>query len=132
MFGIFDRDHSQKIKGTVVLMPKNVLDFNAVTSVKQGGLLDAAGNILDAAGSLVGGIIDGATAFLGRNVSLRLISATKTDGLSSLPSYLRLFNSFFPYIFQKRQIFYAFGIFTKLLVCKPTHHIFILNIKCDQ
>lgn len=79
MFGIFDRDHSQKIKGTVVLMPKNVLDFNAVTSVKQGGLLDAAGNVLDAAGSLVGGIIDGATAFLGRNVSMRLISATKTD-----------------------------------------------------
>ncbi|AES95303.1 putative linoleate 9S-lipoxygenase [Medicago truncatula] len=79
MFGIFDRDHSQKIKGTVVLMPKNVLDFNAVTSVKQGGFLDAAGNVLDAAGSLVGGIIDGATAFLGRNVSMRLISATKTD-----------------------------------------------------
>jgi len=119
MFGIFDRDHSQKIKGTVVLMPKNVLDFNAVTSVKQGGFLDAAGNVLDAAGSLVGGIIDGATAFLGRNVSMRLISATKTDGLSSLPSYLRLFNSFSNsfHIPIKRQIFYALSIFTKLLVC---------------
>ncbi|XP_027336929.1 seed linoleate 9S-lipoxygenase-like isoform X2 [Abrus precatorius] len=57
---------SQKIKGTVVLMPKNVLDFNAVVSVGSGGVA-------------VGGAIDAATSFLGRSVSMQLISATKTD-----------------------------------------------------
>ncbi|CAI8588482.1 unnamed protein product [Vicia faba] len=79
MFGIFDRDTSQKFKGTLVLMPKNVLDFNSVSSVKKKGVLDVAGDVVEAAGSLLGGIVDGATAFLGRNVSLRLISATKKD-----------------------------------------------------
>ncbi|CAJ2646755.1 unnamed protein product [Trifolium pratense] len=79
MFGIFDKNHSQKIKGTVVLMPKNVLDFNDVTSIKSAGLLEVAGGILDAAADVVGGIVDGTTAFLGRNVAMRLISATKTD-----------------------------------------------------
>ncbi|XP_027336926.1 seed linoleate 9S-lipoxygenase-like isoform X2 [Abrus precatorius] len=54
----------QKIKGTVVLMPKNVLDFNAITSIGK---------------SVVGGAIDAATAFLGSSVSIKLISATKTD-----------------------------------------------------
>ncbi|KAJ1420347.1 PLAT/LH2 domain [Sesbania bispinosa] len=77
MFGIFDK--GQKIKGTVVLMPKNVLDFNAVTTFGSGGLLDAVGDTLGIVGDVVGGIVDGATAFLGRNVSMQLISATKTD-----------------------------------------------------
>lgn len=81
MFGIFDRDTSQKIKGTLVLMPKNVLDFNSVSSAKKKGVLDVAGDVIEAAGSLLGGIVDGATAFLGRNVSIRLISSTKKDGL---------------------------------------------------
>jgi linoleate 9S-lipoxygenase len=86
MFRIFDKNHSQKIKGTVVLMPKNVLDFNDVTSVKNAGLLDVVGGVFDVAADVVGGIVDGATSFLGRNVAIRLISATKTDGLFSQPS----------------------------------------------
>ncbi|AET01678.2 seed linoleate 9S-lipoxygenase [Medicago truncatula] len=77
MFGIFDK--GQKIKGTVVLMPKNVLDFNAITSIGKGGVLDAAGNLIGGVTSIVGGVVDTATAFLGRNVSMQLISATKTD-----------------------------------------------------
>ncbi|XP_045790608.1 seed linoleate 9S-lipoxygenase-like [Trifolium pratense] len=77
MFGIFDK--GQKIKGTVVLMPKNVLDFNAITSIGKGGVLDAAGSLIGGVTSVVGQVVDTATAFLGRNVSMQLISATKTD-----------------------------------------------------
>ncbi|KAL5062711.1 hypothetical protein RYX36_024448 [Vicia faba] len=77
VFGIFDK--GQKIKGTVVLMPKNVLDFNAITSIGTGNILDAAGNLVSGLTNIVGGAIDTATAFLGRNVSMQLISATKTD-----------------------------------------------------
>ncbi|XP_004510414.1 seed linoleate 9S-lipoxygenase [Cicer arietinum] len=77
MFGILNK--GQKIKGTVVLMPKNVLDFNAITSIGKGGVLDAAGNLIGGLTSIVGGVVDTATAFLGRNVSMQLISATKTD-----------------------------------------------------
>ncbi|XP_027336931.1 seed linoleate 9S-lipoxygenase-like [Abrus precatorius] len=55
---------SQKIKGTVVLLPKSALDFNAVTSIGSGGVGDAA---------------DNATAFIGNSVSMKLISATKAD-----------------------------------------------------
>ncbi|CAK8560358.1 unnamed protein product [Lathyrus sativus] len=77
VFGIFDK--GQKIKGTVVLMPKNVLDFNAITSVGKGDVFDAAGNLVGGLTSIVGGAIDTATAFLGRNVSMQLISGTKTD-----------------------------------------------------
>ncbi|XP_058743495.1 seed linoleate 9S-lipoxygenase-like [Vicia villosa] len=77
MFGIFDK--GQKIKGTVVLMPKNVLDFNAITSVGKGNIVDVAGNIVGGLTGIVGGALDTATAFLGRNVSMQLISATKTD-----------------------------------------------------
>ncbi|WJX55911.1 Lox2p [Trifolium repens] len=79
MFGIFDKNHSQKIKGTVVLMPKNVLDFNDVTSVTNAGLLDVVGGVFDVAADVVGQIVDSTTSFLGRNVAIRLISATKTD-----------------------------------------------------
>ncbi|XP_057457403.1 seed linoleate 9S-lipoxygenase-3 isoform X2 [Lotus japonicus] len=49
-------NRGQKIKGTVVLMRKNVLDINSLTSV-----------------------VDNLTAFLGRSVSLQLISSTKAD-----------------------------------------------------
>ncbi|CAJ1950899.1 unnamed protein product [Sphenostylis stenocarpa] len=68
-----------KIKGTVVLMPKNVLDFNAITSVASGGVTDNAKNIFDTVTDLAGGAIDSVTSFLGRNISLQLISATQTD-----------------------------------------------------
>lgn len=46
-----------KIKGTVVLMPKNELEVNPD-----------------------GSAVDNLNAFLGRSVSLQLISATKADG----------------------------------------------------
>jgi linoleate 9S-lipoxygenase len=85
MFGILN-NKGQKIKGTVVLMPKNVLDFNAITSVGKGGVIDTAGNIIGGVTGIVGGVVDTATAFLGRNVSMQLISATKTDGLFSTSS----------------------------------------------
>ncbi|CAL0332441.1 unnamed protein product [Lupinus luteus] len=66
--GLINR--GQKIKGTVVLMRKNVLDINSLTSV--GGILGTGLDIL-------GSAVDGLTTFLGRNVSLKLISSTKTD-----------------------------------------------------
>lgn len=74
-------------------MPKNVLDFNAITSAATGGVGSAVGGILGLATGTAGQIIDGATAFLGRSISLRLISASKTDGLLlplSLPSIIQL------------------------------------------
>jgi linoleate 9S-lipoxygenase len=92
MFGIFDK--GQKIKGTVVLMPKNVLDFNAITSIGKGGVLDAAGNLIGGVTSIVGQAVDTATAFLGRNVSMQLISATKTDGLFSIFNHSSCFKIF--------------------------------------
>jgi linoleate 9S-lipoxygenase len=67
--GILNRGH--KIKGTVVLMRKNVLDINSLTSV--GGVIGQGFDIL-------GSTLDNLTAFLGRSVSLQLISATKPDG----------------------------------------------------
>lgn len=80
--GLIQKGH--KIKGTVVLMRKNVLDVNSVTSV--GGII---GQGLD----LLGSTVDNLTAFLGRSVSLQLISATKPDG-SFLLLLLLLFTSY--------------------------------------
>nr|XP_007135514.1 hypothetical protein PHAVU_010G135700g [Phaseolus vulgaris]ESW07508.1 hypothetical protein PHAVU_010G135700g [Phaseolus vulgaris] len=76
--GILNKKH--KIKGTVVLMPKNVLDFNAITSIPDGGIGGAVGGIVGGVANVIGGVVDAATAFLGRNVSLQLISATQTHG----------------------------------------------------
>ncbi|MED6118733.1 Lox2p [Stylosanthes scabra] len=64
-------NRGQKIKGTVVLMRKNVLDINSLTSAK---------GIIGQGLGFVGSTIDNLTAFLGRSVSLQLISATKPDG----------------------------------------------------
>ncbi|GAU42121.1 hypothetical protein TSUD_350950 [Trifolium subterraneum] len=85
MLGIFDK--GQKIKGTVVLMPKNVLDFNAITNIGKGGILDTAGSLIGTVTNVVGQAVDTATAFLGRNVSMQLISATKTDGAFYIRNY---------------------------------------------
>lgn len=71
--GILNRGH--KIKGTVVLMRKNVLDINSLTSV--GGVIGQGFDIL-------GSTVDNVTAFLGRSISLQLISATKPDGTVSI------------------------------------------------
>ncbi|KAG2371195.1 Seed linoleate 9S-lipoxygenase-2 [Vigna angularis] len=68
--------HSQnRIKGTVVLMRKNVLDFNSVADFTKGNV----GGVIGTGLSVVGSTVDGLTAFLGRSVSLQLISATKSD-----------------------------------------------------
>ncbi|KAL2337923.1 hypothetical protein Fmac_012369 [Flemingia macrophylla] len=67
--GLFNR--GQKVQGTVVLMRKNVLDINSITSVRR-----AIGTGID----LIGSAFDGVTSFLGRSVSIQLISATKPDG----------------------------------------------------
>ncbi|KAK7255645.1 hypothetical protein RIF29_29060 [Crotalaria pallida] len=77
MFGIFNKGH--KVKGTVVLMSKNVLDFNEITAATGGGVTGAVGGIFGAATGIVGSVVDGATAILSRQISLQLISATKTD-----------------------------------------------------
>ncbi|TKY64319.1 Linoleate 9S-lipoxygenase 1 [Spatholobus suberectus] len=77
MFGMLNRGH--KIKGTVVLMSKNVLDVREVVSTTRGGVVGAAGGILNVATGIAGGIVDGATAIFSRSISLQLISATKTD-----------------------------------------------------
>ncbi|GAU51607.1 hypothetical protein TSUD_414390 [Trifolium subterraneum] len=73
--GIFDK--GPKVKGTLVLMQKNVLDINELTGAQSaGGIFGGAiGAITDIAGSL----LDAATAFLGNSVALKLISATSTD-----------------------------------------------------
>jgi len=96
MFGIGNKKH--KIKGTVVLMPKNVLDFNAISSAVPksvgdvvDGAVGAVGGILGGVVHVAGGIIDAATAFLGRNVSMQLISATQTHG-SFLNTIINLFS----------------------------------------
>ncbi|KAJ1420348.1 PLAT/LH2 domain [Sesbania bispinosa] len=60
----------RKVKGTVVLMRKNVLDVNTITSVRK-----LIGNGIN----IIGATVDGLTAFLGRSVALRLISATAAD-----------------------------------------------------
>ena len=69
VISLVNRGH--KIKGTVVLMRKNVLDINSLTSA-QGLIGQGLG--------FVGSTIDNLTALLGRSVSLHLISATKPDG----------------------------------------------------
>jgi len=74
--GIINR--GEKLKGTVVLMQKNVLDINELTAAKSPtGII---GGVIGGAIGAVGTAIDTATAFLGRNVALKLISATSADG----------------------------------------------------
>ncbi|KAG4380825.1 hypothetical protein GLYMA_15G026500v4 [Glycine max] len=60
----------QKIKGTMVVMQKNVLDINSITSVDGivGTGLDFLGSALDT------------VTFLASSISIQLISATKADG----------------------------------------------------
>ncbi|KAL4286168.1 hypothetical protein AHAS_Ahas19G0059200 [Arachis hypogaea] len=59
-----------KITGTVVLMQKNVLDVNSITSVE--GILDTSlGGVIS--------IVDTLSSFLGFSVAFQLISATKPD-----------------------------------------------------
>ncbi|XP_058750251.1 linoleate 9S-lipoxygenase-like [Vicia villosa] len=68
---------SQKVKGTVVLMHKNVLDINALTSLQSVTSLIKSG--FKAANGIAGSILDTYTSTLGCSVALRLISATSAD-----------------------------------------------------
>ncbi|KAL5160228.1 Seed linoleate 9S-lipoxygenase [Glycine soja] len=77
MLGLFDKSH--KIKGTVVLMPKNVLDVNELNSVRSGGVGGVVSGLFGAVADVTGQVVDTATAILSRNVSFKLISATSTD-----------------------------------------------------
>jgi len=88
MFGLFDKSH--KIKGTVVLMPKNVLDANDLTTVQNGGLGSVVSGLFDAVSDVAGQVVDSATAIFARNVSFKLISATSTDGLFSPPCFYQV------------------------------------------
>lgn len=72
--GLLNKGH--KIRGTVVLMRKNVLDFNTIVSIGGGNVH----GVIDSGINIIGSTLDGLTAFLGRSVSLQLISATKSDG----------------------------------------------------
>ena len=85
MLGLFDKSH--KIKGTVVLMPKSVLDINDLNSVKNGGVGGVVSGIFGAVADVTGQIVDTATAIFSRNVSFKLISATSTDGLFLISSH---------------------------------------------
>ncbi|KAG4384824.1 hypothetical protein GLYMA_13G347700v4 [Glycine max] len=60
----------QKIKGTMVVMQKNVLDINSITSV---------GGIVDQGLGFIGSAVDALT-FAATKISIQLISATKADG----------------------------------------------------
>ncbi|XP_061370324.1 linoleate 9S-lipoxygenase-like [Gastrolobium bilobum] len=74
--GLVNRGH--KLKGTVVLMQKNVLDINALTSAQSAtGIIGGAIGIV---GGVIGNTVDTLTSFLGRSVALKLISATAADG----------------------------------------------------
>ncbi|RDX62425.1 Seed linoleate 9S-lipoxygenase-2, partial [Mucuna pruriens] len=70
--GILNKGGTNKIKGTVVLMRKNVLDYNSVSDLTKGNV----GGLIGAAHNIMGSTVDTLTAFLGRSVSLQLISAT--------------------------------------------------------
>ena len=80
-----------KIKGTVVLMQKNVLDINSITSAE---------GIVDTTLGGVGSVLDTLTSFLSRSVSLQLISATKADCMFfHLPPSCTNSIFFFPHLF---------------------------------
>ncbi|KAK2353185.1 linoleate 9S-lipoxygenase [Trifolium repens] len=67
----------QKVKGRVVLMHKNVLDINALTSaLTPVGLITGGAK---AVGDVAGNILDTYAGGLGCSVALRLISATAAD-----------------------------------------------------
>ncbi|CAL5195675.1 unnamed protein product [Lathyrus oleraceus] len=68
----------QKVKGTVLLMQKNVLDINALTSATSATGLIKGGFKL--AGGFTNTLIDTCTSTWGLSVAFRLISATSTDG----------------------------------------------------
>lgn len=77
-------------------MPKNVLDLNEILSAVDGpkGAFDS---LLELGSSTVGQFFDVVTAFAGRNVSIKLISATNTDGTYQFLNYL-IISSLYAYL----------------------------------
>lgn len=74
--GLLNR--GQKLKGTVVLMRKNLIDVNELLAAQSAtGIIGGAFN---AVGGLIGTTVDTLTSFLGRNVAFKLISGTSADG----------------------------------------------------
>lgn len=73
--GIINR--GQKVKGTVVLMRKNVLDINELTSAKS--VSGIVGGVAGIVGGVIGSTVDTLTSFVGRSVAFKLISATAAD-----------------------------------------------------
>jgi len=69
----------QKVKGTVVLMQKNVFDINALSgATKSTTSLVKTG--FKAFTNVAGAIVDTAASSIGASVALRLIIATTSDG----------------------------------------------------
>jgi len=69
----------QKVKGTVVLMQKNVLDVNAITGATK-NTTNLVKTGFKAFTGVAGAIVDTAASSIGASVALRLISATAADG----------------------------------------------------
>lgn len=74
MDAITGKDDRKKVKGTIVLMKKNVLDFTDVNA----------------------SVLDGVLEFLGRRVSFQLISTSVHDNGKYL--FIILFQGFLSYI----------------------------------
>jgi hypothetical protein len=74
-------------------MQKNVLDINELTAVKSDPI-GIVGGVFDAVGGAVGTLVDTATAIAGRNVALKLISATVADGNINFYHYINIYTSF--------------------------------------
>ena len=127
----------QKIKGTMVVMQKNVLDINSITSVDGivGTGLDFLGSALDT------------VTFLASSISIQLISATKADGNYSLHFFLHLlmhtisiFSSSLLFLFLKSsthggiKLLYCFSIRIKVLssfFIKGLHWLLKWNFSFD-
>ncbi|RYR39847.1 hypothetical protein Ahy_A09g045483 [Arachis hypogaea] len=62
-------------------MPKNVLDFNIISSIPNAGVSEAVGGFFGAATGIIGNTVDNVTSVFSQQISLKLINATKTDGV---------------------------------------------------
>lgn len=74
--GLINR--GQKLKGTIVLMQKNLLDINELTAAQSPAGI--AGGAFDFISGAAGAAVDTLTSVIGRSVALKLISATSADG----------------------------------------------------
>lgn len=81
------------LKGTVVLVQKNSLHFNAHSAAQKfGGFIES---VIDAPDDIDDSILDTVDSFLNNSVALRLISASKTNGINLFILIYTLTNKFF-------------------------------------